>query len=136
MSAQPSLFDAPALDLFALCNPEEIAVANQLRTGRARALKVETIAAEASLALGRKISGRRVQTILLHLIEAHRVPVGTSMREPFGNYLIDDAEDLRQTVELLKVRGIDNLVRAAALRKITLARLLAEVQMELEADAA
>jgi hypothetical protein len=72
-----------------------------------------------------------VQDLIDQLIHEHGWPIGTSMREPFGNYLIDSAADLEATVELLRSRGLSNLVRAAALRRMPLQRLIAEIQTDL-----
>jgi hypothetical protein len=114
----------PALD-FAGLSDDELAVGRALRWGRASARQVREVAAETG------IPARRVQDLIDELIHAHGWPIGTSMREPFGNYLIDSAADLEATVALLRTRGISNLVRAAALRRMPLQRLIAEIQTDL-----
>lgn len=105
---------------------EERLVYEALRTGAENARQIKTLAEETG------IPGRQVQAIVETLILEYQVPIGTSMRPPYGNYLIDSAAELEATVELLRVRGISNLVRAAALKKMTLAMYLEEVQVELE----
>jgi len=107
---------------------EERAVFYALREGAANARQIKDLAEETGL------SGRQVQSIVETLILEYHVPIGTSMRAPFGNYLIDSAEDLEATVELLRTRGISNLVRAAALKKLTLEAYLQEVQVQLELE--
>lgn len=115
----------PALDLSSLCDESEAAVARALRWGRARARQVGEIAAEAGL------PERQTQEVIQHLLFDHQLPIGTSMAEPFGNYLIDSAEELEQTVRLLRTRGITSLARAAALKRMTLEQYLRLVQGEL-----
>lgn len=117
------------LDPATLCDAAERAVYKALRRGGANARTVREIAAETG------ISTREVQSVVSHLILGHGVPVGTSMGKPFGNYLIDDPEDLKQTADLLRTRAIHQLMRVAALQKMTHRRLLEEIQTELEAEA-
>lgn len=118
------------LDLAALCDEDERAIARALRWGRAGARQVRDISAEAGT------TGRRTQEIVDHLIHVHRWPIGTSMSEPFGNYLIDTAADLEQTVELLRTRGISSLARAAALKRITVGEYLRSIQHDLHLTSA
>ncbi len=56
------------------------------------------------------------------------------MSEPFGNYLIDSDAELEQTAELLRTRGISNLARAAALRRMSLRQFIEHVQHRLELE--
>ncbi|HEX6038953.1 hypothetical protein [Longimicrobium sp.] len=127
MDAQLALhLDAtrPALSWDQL-DPEELAVARVLRWGRAGALQVKEVAAAAGLPV------RRTQKVVHRLLHERHWPIGTSMAEPFGNYLIDSADELEDTVELLRARGLSELTRAAALRKMTINAYLAAVQAEL-----
>jgi hypothetical protein len=116
----------PALNLGLLCNGDEVAVARALRWGRENARPIAEIAA----AVG--IRSRRVQEIVQHLLHEHHWPIGTAMAAPFGNYLIDSSRELEETEALLRTRGISNLARAAALRRMSLRRYLAEVQIDLD----
>lgn len=115
----------PALDLGSLCDAEEMRVARTLLWGRAHALQVPAIAAAGG------VPARRAQEIIEHLLHAHQWPIGTAMSRPFGNYLIDSPADLEETVVLLRTRAISTLARAAALKRMSLARYLAEVQHHL-----
>lgn len=115
----------PRLDPASLCDADEAAVARALRWGRMQARQVADLAAEAGL------PGRRCQDVIQHLLLDHQWPIGTAMAEPFGNYLIDSAEELEQTVGLLRTRGISNLARAAALKRMTLDQYIRAVQTEL-----
>lgn len=105
---------------------EERAVYETLRAGAEQALQVPELAKRTG------IPARQVQSIVEKLILEYSIPIGTSMRPPYGNFLIESPEDLEATVELLQTRGISNLVRAAALKKMTLRQYLEEVQVELE----
>ena len=122
------VFDAtrPELALEQLCNDEERAIGRALFWGRAGARKVDEIAAAAG------VPPRQAQDLIQHLLFEHGWPIGTSMSEPFGNYLIDTAEELDQTVELLRSRGISNLARAAALKRMSLEQYMSFVQERLK----
>lgn len=114
----------PVLSLESL-DSEERAVARVLRWGRAGALQVREIAAAAQLPV------RTTQRVVKRLLHERQWPIGTSMTEPYGNYLIDSAQELEDTVGLLRDRGISELARAAALSRMTLRAYLANVQMDL-----
>ena len=85
-----------------------------------------------TLAEATGINKRQVQSIIERLILEYHIPVGTSMSRPFGNYLIICQQDLRKTVQLLRDRGISNLVRAASLLGMELRLYLEGIQMELD----
>lgn len=104
---------------------EELAVAGALRWGRANARKVPEIAKLTGLSV------RRTQLVIRRLVETRWWPIGTSMRHPFGNYLIDDASELASTERLLRDHGISTLQRAAALRRMSLSRYIHQVQTDL-----
>ena len=78
------------------------------------------------------ISARDVQKVIDHLVFRHKVPVGTSMRAPYGNYLIETDEDLARSVQLFTRRGLHSLARASGLRRQSLKRYLATIQPELD----
>jgi hypothetical protein len=127
METQLALFidaNRPHLDLAGL-GADEMAVISALSWGAGSARKVSEIAAAAG------VPSRRVQEILHRLLHERGLPIGTSMTEPFGNYLIDTAEELERTVELLRRRGISNLARAAALSHMSVRRYLDLVQRRL-----
>lgn len=115
----------PALDAASLCDADELAVARALRWGRERARRISDLAAEIG------IPSRRVQELVQHLLLRHHWPIGTAMSEPYGNYLIDSRAELEETVALLRTRGISNLVRAAALKQMSLESYLRHVQTDL-----
>lgn len=117
----------PVLDWSAL-DAEEHSVACALRWGRPNARQVREIAEEAG------IGGRRVQEVIEQLIYRHGWPVGSSMAQPFGNYLIDSAAELDATETLLRTRGVSSLRRAAALRRMSVRRYFAAVQTDLETE--
>lgn len=112
------------LDPATLQSDEERAVYRALRVGRENARKVPDLAAEAG------VSPREFQKVVERLVLERGVPIGTAMSRPFGNYLIDTADELAATVDLLRARGIQNLRRAAALKGMSFARYMAEVQTE------
>ncbi len=121
------VFDAPWRDLHpeSLCEPEEQALGEALRWGRGGARQVPELAAAAGVA------PRRAQELMQHLLLKHRWPIGTSMSEPFGNYLIDSLQELEKTVSLLRVRGLSHLQRAAALKRMTLQEYVRTIQFDL-----
>jgi hypothetical protein len=109
-------------------DPEELAVGRVLRWGRAQAIQIPEIAAAAGL------PPRRTQEVVQRLILRHHWPIGTAMAEPYGNYLIDSAAELEETIRLLRERGISSLVRAAALNRTSLQAYLAHLQLQLGLD--
>ncbi|HEY0019083.1 MAG TPA: hypothetical protein VGC13_22465 [Longimicrobium sp.] len=104
---------------------EERAVAAALRWGRANARQVPEVARVAELSV------RKTQKVISQLILVHHWPIGTGMTTPFGNYLIDSAEELEETVTLLHDRAVAELTRAAALRRMSLQDYLRHAQLEL-----
>lgn len=116
----------PDLRADRLAAGEHRAVARELRWGRANARQVS------ELAQATGIPGRRVQQIIQELLFEHEWPIGTAMSPPHGNYLIDSRDELSHTVDLLRTRGISNLSRAAALRRMTLRQFLLKIQHELD----
>jgi hypothetical protein len=109
--------------------PEERKVYRALGYGAENARQIPALASATG------IGGRQVQSLVESLILDHHVPVGTSMSKPYGNYIIDTSEDLRATVQLLRDRGISNLVRAASLLGLEVKLYLARVQTEMEIEA-
>ncbi|HEX8321000.1 hypothetical protein [Longimicrobium sp.] len=106
-------------------DPDEAAVARVLQWGRANALQVPEIASAAGL------PRRRTQEVIRRLVCDHAWPVGTSMTEPHGNYLIDSADELEATYNLLRGRGLEHLQRAAALKRMSLQDMIRAVQTEI-----
>lgn len=117
--------DRPTIPLQDL-DDEERAVVGALDWGRPNARPVP----EAALAA--QLRPRKYQRIVEHLVHVHGIPIGTSMGTPFGNYLIDDPEELRRVEELLRGRGISLIARAAALRRFDLRRYLETIQTQMD----
>lgn len=117
----------PPLVLAGIAEDDARAVAHELRWGRWNARQIP------ELARATGIPARRVQQIIHdELLLKYEWPIGTAMSPPHGNYLIDTREELMQTVDLLRTRGISNLSRAAALKRMTLRAFLMKVQLEME----
>jgi hypothetical protein len=128
MDAQLALYlDAtrPALEWSAL-SADELVIGYALQWGSARAVQVRELAERTG------IPARRVQDVVQQLLLRHRWPIGTSMRAPYGNYLIDTADELEATTRLLRDRGISELQRAAALRRMSLQDYVRAIQTDLE----
>ena len=120
------LVGSPPLRLEAIPEHDTRTVARELRWGRANARQIGELARVTG------IPGRRVQEIVQELLHEHRWPIGTAMTPPHGNYLIDTRDELDQTVGLLRMRGLSNLKRAAALRRMSVRAFLMTVQLEME----
>lgn len=105
---------------------DEVRVVKALGWGSARARKVAELAREVGL------KGRLLQDVVDHLVLKHGVPIGSSMSKPFGNYLIESAEDLESTVHLYTRRGLHSLAKASGLRRQSLARYMSHVQTHLD----
>ena len=109
---------------------DEIRVVRALEWGSEQAKQIEELAEECAM------PGRKVQQIVRRLREEHAVPIGSSMGRPFGNYLVDDPEELAKCYALFRARGLSNLTQAAKLKGQSLKRYLEEVQTELPVEAA
>lgn len=121
------LFARPLFDPEGL-TPDQLRVAQALGRGREEARRIADLATETGL------SDRDVQSIVEDLILKHHVPVGSSMRPPYGNYLIVDREDLDRTETLLRDRAIKGLRRAAALKGMAVQDYMRRVQTSLPLD--
>lgn len=128
------LFDSfPHINIAELCDdPDERAVARRLNLcdGAENAIKVRDLAALTG------VSSRKVQSIVHHLIHSHGIPVGTSMREPYGNFLAITSKERQDVIDLHRRRGLAELGTAAALEGIDEAEYLRRLQTELEVEPA
>jgi len=95
------------------------------RVGRQNAISVGFI----SEATG--IPPRTVRYIAKNLIEQHRIRIGSSLGNPPGYYIIETKEEAEQNEKTLRKLGISILVRAAALKKITVREYMRQLQGEL-----
>lgn len=117
--------ERPVIRVRDLCSIEEARVVRALEWGSAHARKVDELAKDV------RLTSRQFQHVMDHLLFEHAVPVGTSMRRPFGNYLIDSPQDLEDTVTLYTRRGLHSLAKASGLKRQSLRRYLSHVQTHL-----
>lgn len=132
MNTLPLFAQPERIDVTALCSTEERAVASLLNTreGADAAIQVK----DAARAVG--LPPRRVQAIVEHLVKDHRAPIGTSMRAPYGWYLVATPEEHEQVVGLHRARAMSELQRMAAHDKRAALDLMREIQTELLEGAA
>jgi len=95
------------------------------RHGRKRAIPV----ADISELTG--IHPRAVRDIVKRLIEHHRVRIGSSLGSPAGYYMIETMEEAEQIERTLRKLGISILVRAAAIKGLTVREYMKKLQTEL-----
>ena len=98
--------------------------------GRKAARSMTAVAAEAGC------DTRTVQTLIAHLIEAHRCPIGSSTGAPHGYYWIVDPEDLARAKTQLSHRIIETARRLKALDHNALADVMGQLKLELHATEA
>ncbi|MEM7416815.1 MAG: hypothetical protein AAF389_15015 [Gemmatimonadota bacterium] len=103
----------PRID-FSKLDKDERAVASLLTTrrGSSRAMKVPAIAKAVGLPT------RQVQHIVRSLIVDHGIPIGTSMREPYGNYLAVTSEERSAIAKLHRARAEAEMERARVFERI------------------
>lgn len=126
------LFAQPSrIDLAALCDDDERAVARILNTreGAGAAMKVAEVAAAAGM------GDRKAQSIVRHLIVDHAAPIGTSSRAPHGWYLVATRAEHEAVVALHRARALSELQTMAAHSRRAVRDLMAEVQTELLEEA-
>jgi len=130
--AAPDLFTSPPAPAFVPLNicpvPETEALvygAIKACAGRKAALSMAAVAEHAGC------DTRTVQTLIAHLIEAHRCPIGSSTGAPHGYYWIVDTEDLARAKTQLIHRIIETARRLRALDKNALADVMGQIKMEL-----
>lgn len=98
----------------------------QGRIGRQSAISVSDISELTA------IPPRTVRDIVKKLIEHHRIRIGSALGSPSGYYMIQTKEEAEQNERTLRKLGISILVRAAALRKLTIREYLNKLQGELK----
>jgi hypothetical protein len=119
-SLQPSA-STPAL------SPDERAVLDVLvrYRGRQEAVGLEIVAGIAG------ISERKVQEIVVHLIERHGWPIGSAVKSPMGYFLIENEEELAESLSQLVHRLTALARRIAALKHSTLPIVLHQLALDI-----
>lgn len=93
--------------------------------GEARAIKVGTLAAH----LG-SVTERSVREVLKSLTESHGLAIASSIKPPFGVYLVETAEEIRDYIKQLTDRALSMLYRRSVLEKKSLPELLGQLSLE------
>ncbi len=88
-----------------------------------------------ALAAGTGLYWRDVQQIVKHLIEAHHCPIGSATGKPHGYYWIVDEEDQARAEAQLRHRIVSCARRLALLERNTPRQILAQLALELDAEA-
>lgn len=92
--------------------------------GEARAIKVGILAAHAGRA------ERTVREALKTLTETYGLAIASSIKPPFGVYLVETAEELRDYMQQLTDRALSMLYRRSVLEKRSLPDLLGQLSLE------
>lgn len=119
--SQLDLFDGLSLDTPSL----QVYGIIRHHKGRANAISVGAIATHTG------IGERTVRSIVKHLIEDHRVRIGSALGRPSGYYIIETLEETEQNERTLRSLAISTLRHAAVLRQVSLSDYLSGIQGEL-----
>lgn len=106
--------DQVAIDYDAGMTEGERLVLSCIPYGRKFARSVATLAEMTG------IEHRQVEKTVRRLITQHNVCIGSSSGRPFGYYLITAPEEIDKVYTSLRRRGLQVLMRAAKLKKISL----------------
>ena len=98
----------------------------QRHRGRARAIGLDVLAACAGIA------ERNVQHAVASLIEQHGQPIGSATAQPAGYYLIENADELAESLGQLTHRIVSLARRIAALKQSTTPIVLNQLALEIE----
>lgn len=113
-------------------SPDERAVRAVLERhrGRARAIGLDVIAGIVG------VSERTVQEVVAHLIERHHCPIGSAVKRPMGYFLIENDDELAESVSQLVHRLTALARRIAALKQSTTPIVLKQMALDLESEEA
>jgi len=121
--------DQLALDLVAPADVKDVervlAIIGR-RIGRANAISMHYIAREIG------IGARDVQAIVKFLVEERQQPIGTATSKPFGYYMIESQDELRENYQHFVRRGVSNLKHARAYNQASIVGPIVG-QLEIEA---
>lgn len=76
------------------------------------------------------LSTRTLQMRIKHLIETHRVLIGSSTWDPHGYYLITDSNEVEASVKQLEHRLISLAVRISRIKKISVEEVFGQMRLE------
>ncbi len=112
---------------FELTNEEEavLRVLNQCR-GKERAVRVDDLAQRTS------INSREVRAIVSHLRRDHRIRIGSSVKKPFGYYMITCPEEAKETADQLWSRAIDLLKTIQVIERRQLPEIEGQIRMRMD----
>ena len=121
--------DQLALDLVAPADVKDVervlAIIGR-RVGRANAISMHYIARQV------EIGTRDVQAIVKFLVEERQQPIGTATSKPFGYYMIESQDELRENYQHFVRRGVSNLKHARAYNQASIVGPIVG-QLEIEA---
>ncbi len=108
----------------------ELAVRFQIgqREGRPQAISLQDLAAAVDL------SPREVQHVIKHLIELHRLPIGSATSAPHGYYWITGLQDQERAEKQLAHRIISTARRLARLKQNTPDEVLGQLALDVQRD--
>ncbi len=105
---------------------EEQVIVNCLWPGRMRAVSASRISASTG------INERRIRQVVRHLIDHHRLCIGSATDDPAGFFMLTDPGELADAIGALRHRGIMILVRAAKLSGNSIEEIFRQGRLELE----
>jgi hypothetical protein len=110
-------------------DPTEAAVwrALQRRHGRAFAVQVAALAREV------EISPRQVQIVVHRLRVYHGYPIASAAAPPAGYYIPESSKEIEDFYHEQKSKALGTLAAAAAVKRTSLADLLGQLRLEIDA---
>jgi len=114
------MFSGPEL------TPEERSILAVLQNcrGQKLAIRVPDLADRVGM------DDRTVRKVVKHLVEFHHLSIGSTPSNTPGYYMIMTAEEAWEVFKSLRRRALSILRRASVIRKMTLPKLLGQLQFE------
>lgn len=130
MTAQTSLLDFLVTPDMTEADHRVWSALRSSHEGAENAIQVPTLAELV------RMSPRNVQKIVRRLVVVFGKPIGTSMREPFGNFVAVTAAEREQVAALHRARALSELEVAAKIEGISREEYARKHQAEFFGDAA
>jgi hypothetical protein len=102
---------------------EELHILRLLEPGRKAARSVRYLASMVG------VPETRLRELVRHLIDDHGACIGSRTGSPPGYYVIEDPDEIEEVYRSLRHRGISILMRAARLKKTSLAEVFGQGEL-------
>ncbi len=112
--------------------PEEHSVLSVLQgcQGKHAAIQADELSSRTG------INERMVRATISHLRRSHRYRIGSSVKKPYGYYMITTPEEAKETADQLWSRAIDLLKTIQVIEKRQIPELEGQIRMRMEDELA